>query len=136
MEPICLPPGTLVDVWEKAGSIWVLGDLFKIDTPPQAYYTVPYPPPRMTFWTDHPQTRDERRRFRRLLGNSGEPQGEVLCDLCPPRPKPAAAQTWRATGHRVGPWYSTEASDTGKPPAARTHSEGLQATTTNKESDI
>lgn len=124
MEPICLPPGTLVDVWEKASSIWVLGDLFKIDTPPKAYYTVPYPPPRMTFHINHPQTRDERRQFRRLLGNSGEPKGEVLPDSfrrdARQRPKATTPQTWRATGHRVAPWYSTEASDTGKPPAAHT----------------
>lgn len=136
MEPMCLHPGTVVGVWEQTGAGWVLGDLFTIECPPKAYYTPPTPPPRITFWADRPQTLEERRQLRRRLGNLGEPKGEVLPDHLRQRPKPAPSnQKWVKVG-TVVPWYHGKQERIGKSPAARTHSEGLQATTTNKESDI
>ena len=135
MEPICLHPGTVVGVWEQTGAGWVLGDLFTIATPPRIYYTVPEPPPHMTFLADHPQTLEERRQLRRRLGNRGEPKGEVLPDNLRQRPKPAPAnQKWVKVG-LVLPWYHGKKSRMEKTPAERTHSEGHHATTNNKESD-
>lgn len=134
-EPMCLRPGTVVDVWEQTGA-WFLTDMFTIECPPNAYYTPPTPPPRFTLHATRVLTKSERRQLRRLLGNLGEPQGEEL----PPPPggysKPTATQAgkWVKTG-TVAPWYSAGSSNKSEAPAARTHSEGLQATTTNKESD-
>lgn len=134
-EPICLHPGTVVDVWVQTGA-HVLMDMFTIECPPNAYYTPPVPPPRLTLHAARVLTKSERRQLRRLLGNLGEPRG---VELPPPpvhRKRPTAAQagTWVKTG-TVAPWYSARSSNKEKSPAARTHSEGLQATTTNKESD-
>lgn len=135
-EPMCLIPGTVVDVWVQTGA-HVLLDMFTIECPPNSFYTPPVPPPRLTLHATRVLTKSERRRLRRLLGNLGEPQGEEL----PPPPggyrKPTATQagTWVKTG-TVAPWYSAQQQERmGKAPAARTHSEGRHATTTNKESD-
>lgn len=128
-EPMCLRPGTVVDVWVHTGA-HVLTDMFAIECPPKAYYTPPVPPPRLTLHATRVLTKSERRQLRRLLGNLGEPRG---VELPPPpvhRTRPTAAQagTWVKTG-TVAPWYSARSSNKGKSPAARTHSEGLQSTT-------
>lgn len=134
-EPMCLRPGTVVDVWEPS-SARVMTDKFVIECPPKAYYTPPTPPPRLTLYATRVLTKSERRQLRRILGNLGEPQGAELPQPPGGYSKPTATQagTWIKTG-TVAPWYSARQQERmGKAPAARTHSEGRHATT-EQESD-
>lgn len=134
-EPMCLRPGTVVDVWVQTGA-HVLMDMFTIECPLNSVHTPPVPPPRLTLHAARALTINERRQLRRLLGNLGEPRG---VELPPPpiprtRPTPTQAGTWVKTG-TVAAWYHGNKKRMGKAPAARTHSEGKRATTTKKESD-